>query len=142
MGSLTRDPTSFDTSSGSWDATTVTTINDYPDQTTYLTHGTTAGDATWNISAPTVPEGATNIVVKVLHYRYKSGAAAYSAGRIKIGASYYSGTPTELTNNVIALHTETWNQNPATSSAWTYQTANSIAAIGIISNDANPAFRI
>lgn len=143
MASQTRDPTSFDASSGTWDATTVGTINDYPDSSsTYLTHGTTAGNGTWNISAPTVPSTAFNIVVKVYHYRYKSGGTCNTAGRIKIGASYYNGTPTNLTNNVTEQHTETWSNNPATGTAWTYTTANSIAAIGIYSTDANPQIRV
>lgn len=142
MSSLTRDPTSYDTSAGDWSATTVTTINDYPDQTTYLTHGTTAGSATWNISAPTVPAGATNISVSVLHYRYKSGAACNSGGRIKIGASYYNTGATNLTNNAVSLNTATWANDPSTSAAWTVDGANAIAAIGIYSSDADPAFRL
>jgi hypothetical protein len=137
----TRDPTSFDTSSGTWSATTVGTINDYPDQTTALSHGTTAGDATWNVSAPTVPAGATNIVVRVHRYHGKGGGGpSNAAGRIKIGSNYFDGTPVSLSNNTIALYTEEWTNNPDTASPWTVSEANSIAAIGVFSTDANPTW--
>src|SRR3990170_3895903 len=105
MTTQTRDPISLDGATGTWDSTNVATINDFPDQTTYLTHGTTAGYGTWNTNAPTIPAGSTSITVRVHHYRYKSGGGANSAGRIKVGSGYYNGTPTALHQAEIQLHT-------------------------------------
>lgn len=142
MTTQTRDPVSFDASSGTWDATTFGTINDYPDTSTYLTHGTTAGNATWNINAPTVPTGAVNISVSVLYYRRKTSSQTCNmAGRLKIGSSYYNGS-TSNPSTSMALDTETWANNPATGSAWTPATVNNIAAIGVYSTDASPTIQV
>lgn len=141
MTTQTRDPVSFDTSSGTWNATTVGTINDYPDTSTYLTHGTTAGNATWNIDAPTIPAGSTSISVSVLYYRQKtSSGTAAMAGRIKIGANYYNGSTSNPTTSM-ALDTETWATNPA-GGAWTADAVNSISAIGVYASDASPTIRV
>lgn len=141
MTTQTRDPVSFDTSSGTWNATTVGTINDYPDTSTYLTHGTTAGNATWNIDAPTIPAGSTSISVSVLYYRQKtSSSTAAMAGRIKVGANYYNGSTSNPTTSM-ALDTETWATNPA-GGAWTADAVNSISAIGVYASDASPTIRV
>jgi hypothetical protein len=139
MAILTRDPSSFDASSGTWSSTEPAIINDYPDSSsTYLTHGTTAGNATWNISAPTVPTGATNISVSVKFYSEKTASPGCNmGGRIKIGSNYYNGS-TQAQSTSPTLYTTQWTTNPATSAAWTASEANAIAAIGVVSTDASP----
>ena len=114
MTTLTRNPTGLDASSGTWDSTDYTVINDYPDTVDYLTHGTTAGNATWTVTAPDVPTGATNISVAIKWYSKKTASPGCTmAGRIKIGASYYGGTQQAQTTSA-ALYTTTWATNPAT----------------------------
>jgi phage gp45-like len=121
-------------------------VDDYPDTTPTdtLLHGTTAGNLTFGFSAFSIPSNATSISVQVLYYDQKTASqAAASAGRLKVGGSYYNAT----THNPATSYTsrsDDWATNPKTGAAWTpaqvngTDGTNDLQAFGFFSNDASP----
>jgi uncharacterized membrane protein len=149
MATQTRNPTSDDAVSGTWNGsagTRYTVVDDYPDTTPTdtLLHGTTAGNLTFGFSAFSIPSNATSISVQVLYYDQKTASqAAASAGRLKVGGSYYNAT----THNPATSYTsrsDNWATNPKTGAAWTpaqvngTDGTNDLQAFGFYSSDASP----
>lgn len=151
MATATRAPTSDEAVSGTWNGsagTRYTVVDDYPDTTPTdtLLHGTTtAGNLTFGFSAFSIPAGATNISVQVMYYDQKTASqACTSAGRLKVGGTYYNAT-THNPAQSYTQRTDDWTTNPKTSAAWTVAQVNgtdgtnALQAFGFFSNDANPS---
>ena len=147
-----RNPTSDDAVSGTWDGTAgsrYTLVNDHPDSngSTYLTHGTTAGYLTFGFSAFSIPAGSSITNVQVIYYDQKTGSqASAAAGRLKVGGNYYNANIHNPANGTWTLRTDTWTTNPNSAVAWTLDDvngvgANALQAFGFYSNDASPTIR-
>jgi hypothetical protein len=141
---VTKAPTSTSGSSGTWDSTVYTTVADYPDTTTYLTHGTTAGYIEFLFSAFALPSNATGITVYVDYYDYSTASQANNlAGRLYVNGTAYSATSHQPANGAWTQRTDTWATNPNTSAAWTYTAVNTLLTrFGVTSTDANPQLRL
>jgi len=149
-----KNPTSDDAVSGTWDGTAGsrwTVVDDHPDSTgvDFLTHGTTtAGDLTFGYGAFTVPAGSTITQVDAIYYDQKSAAQACNiGGRLKVGGSYFNATTHNPANGVWTLRTDTWTTNPKSAVAWTVDDVNGVGtnnlqAFGWVSTDANPTIRL
>jgi len=147
MATITRAPTSTHSSSGTWDSTLYTTVDDYPDTTDFLTHGTTAGFIQFGFTAFDVPTGATINSIKVRQYLRKTGPAGNSAGeRLVVNGTAYTGSARNLSKTATGYES-TWTTNPNTSSAWTVDDVNGSGAnplqyFGMVATDANPTIEL
>ncbi len=149
-----KNPTSDDAVSGTWDGTPgtrYTVVNDHPDSSgaTYLTHGTTtAGNLTFGFSAFAIPAGSTIAQVDVIYYDQKTATQACNiGGRLKVGGNYYNATTHNPANGTWTLRTDTWTTNPKSTAAWTVTDingggANDLQAFGWVSTDASPTIRL
>ena len=152
-----RVPTSDVSSSGTWAVYPASPTTKFDkvaessadDDTSYLTHGTTAGNAVFGFSPFDIPEGATIQKVSVV-VRCKDATSGTNAINARIGVG---ATPTQYSNtqvNPAASYTDyefAWATNPATSSPWTRDQvmgvgSNALANFGVVSSDANPQLRI
>jgi hypothetical protein len=148
-----RNPTSDDAESGTWSGgsagTRYTLVDDHPDSSgaDFLTHGTTAGNLTFGLTAFAIPAGSTSISVQVVYYDQKTAAqGAAAAGRLKVGGNYYNASTHNPANGTWTLRTDSWATNPKSGSAWTVDDVNGVGSnalqgFGFFSNDANPTIR-
>lgn len=147
-----QNPTSDEAVSGTWDGTAgsrYTVVNDHPDSSgsSFLTHGTTAGNLTFGFTAFSVPAGSTITNVQVIYYDQKTASQASSAaGRLKVGGIYYNASTHNPANGTWTLRTDTWTTNPKSSAAWTADDvngngSNNLQAFGFFSDDASPTVR-
>jgi hypothetical protein len=148
-----QNPTSDEAVSGTWTGTAgsrYTLVNDHPDASgsTYLEHGTTAGNLTFGFSAFSVPTGSTVAQVDVIYYDQKTAAQACNiGGRLKVGGNYYNATTHNPASGTWTLRTDTWTTNPKTTVAWTVDDINGVGtnalqAFGWVSTDASPTIRL
>jgi hypothetical protein len=152
----TKDPTSDDAVSGTWDGsagTRYTLVDDYPDSSgaDFLTHGTTtAGNLTLGFSAFSIPAGSTSISVQVLYYDQKTASQSCNiTARLKIGGSYFNlGSNHNPANGTWISRTDDFGTtNPKSSAAWTVDDVNGVGsnalqAAGWVSTDASPTIRL
>ncbi len=152
MATQIRAPSSDFSVAGTWTGTAGVRwdeVNDYPDTTTYLTHGTSAGNLVFGFSAFTVPTNSVINHVRVRWYGNKTTTSTVSIStRLRVNSTLYSkGTITNIANTTPTLYTETWTTNPNTSSAWTVNDVNGSGSnplqnFGWVATDANPAIRL
>ena len=117
--------------------------------TSYLTHGTTAGSALFSFSAFSIPAGAiiTNLTVTVVARDVTSGKNAVQPAISVNGTNYLTtSTSTEVPTAYTAI-SYAYTTNPLTPAAWTVADINGtgtrpLQGFGVSSADASPAFRI
>ncbi|MBI4164304.1 MAG: hypothetical protein HY508_01060 [Acidobacteria bacterium] len=147
-----QNPTSDEAVSGTWDGTAgsrYTVVNDHPDSSgsSFLTHGTTAGNLTFGFSAFSIPAGSTITNVQVIYYDQKTASqSAAAAGRLKVGGNYYNASTHNPANGTWTLRTDTWTTNPKSAVNWTVDDvngsgSNNLQAFGFFSSDASPTVR-
>lgn len=159
MATQTRNPTSDFSFTGTWTGTPGSrfqAVDDHPDSgdpiTDGLTHGTaSSGEGLFGFTAFSIPAGSTNISLQVIYYDFKNGSPSCNlGGRIEVngGTSFTTTTHNPGNGNSnIALRTDNWSTNPATTANWTVDEINGIgdngiAALGVASVDANPSITI
>jgi hypothetical protein len=154
--SQTRYPTGDNSSTGTWAVFPTNPItkwdkvdDDTDSDTSYLTHGTSAGYALFNFSTFDIPSNSTisNLQITYTARDVTNGANNLRAA-IRVGGTNY------LTNDAgidpstgYISYTYTFATNPKTVASWTVddilgKSVNSLQAFGTNSSDANPAFRI
>ena len=156
--SQTRYPISdYATSTGTWTVypTSPTTRWDKVDEitsdgdSTYLTHGTTAGYSMFGFSAFTVPPDAviTNLIVYVVARDVTSGTNKVQPCLRIGGTNYLTTSASTEVPTAYGTISYAYAVNPKTASAWTVADINGTGAnplqyFGARSADANPSFRI
>lgn len=117
--------------------------------TTYLTHGTTAGYALFNFTTFAVPTGSIVTKLEITYTaRDVTGGVNNLRAALRVGGTNYLTTDTgiDLGTGYLAV-TYAYVVNPKTSAVWTVADINGIGTnplqqFGVNSSDANPAFRI
>ncbi len=156
---MSRYPTGDISAAGTWAVypASPTTKWDKVDETphdtdtTYLTHGNTAGSALFSFSAFSIPTGSriTNLTVTVMARDVTSGTNKVQPA-IRVNGTNYLTTSTSTEVPVNAAYgaiSYAYTTNPNTTAAWTVADINGTGAaplqgFGTNSADANPAFRI
>jgi hypothetical protein len=153
MPTIFRNPTGDASVVGTWTGTAGnrwTGVNDHPDEagTTFITHGTTAGNLMFKTSGIAIPAGSTISGVRVIYYDFKNASQACTFGaRIRVGTGYYNAATHNPGNGIanITLREDVWATNPRTGSGWTVDQVNGVgdnilAEFGYNSGaDANPS---
>ena len=153
----TRYPSGDISRSGTWDKTTsmysyVDEVGSHDGDTSYLLHGTTAGNALFNFPAFTVPDGSSiqSLTVSLLA-KDNSGGTNKMQPAIRVGGFNYLDTPstsTEVTGGYTTIsYTYTYNPLRGVGSAWTSDDINGIGSyalqgFGVRSADASPQIRL
>jgi hypothetical protein len=152
MATLTRNPTSDVTSSGTWSGTAgsrYTLVDDYPstDTADQLTHGTAAGAILFGYDAISIPADNTISAVRVYYYnRDVSNGGNNIGARLSVGGVNYNAA-THNPSTTVTLNTDVFTTNPRTGVAWTVDDvngvgSNALTAFGFQSTDANPVIWI
>jgi hypothetical protein len=117
-------------------------INDFPDSSsTYLTHGTSAGNILFEKAPINLPTNYVIQSVVVKFYAQKTTAStANIRGYISNGTNTVSGTSVNPSSSSGQLIQHTFTTAPD-GSAWTQENFNSMY-FGVSSSDANPTIRI
>lgn len=153
----TRFPTGDISAAGTWSVypTSPTTKWDKVDETphdsdsTYLLHGTTAGNALFSFSAFSIPAGSTisDLTVTLVARDNTSGTNKMQPAITVNGTNYLT---TSTSTNVATSYgpiSYAYTTNPDTGAAWTVDDINGIGSntlqgFGVRSADANPQIRV